>query len=47
MNNDDSEEFGNVAPNTQHNNEQDVSIDAKESEWFGCFDPGERKIFSQ
>ena len=46
MNNDDSEEFRNVAPNTPRNNEQNVSTGVKKSEFFGCFGLGETKIFT-
>ena len=39
-----SEEFGNVvAPNAQYRDEQDKDIGSKESELFGCFDPGKDK----
>ena len=36
--------FGNVvAPNAQYTDEQDKDIGSKESELFGCFDPGKDK----
>ncbi|CAB4042533.1 ATP-dependent DNA helicase PIF1, partial [Paramuricea clavata] len=39
-----SEEFGNVvAPNAQYRDEQDKDIGSKESDLFGCFDPGKDK----
>ena len=39
-----SEEFGNVvAPNAQYRDEQDKDIGSKESELFGCLDPGKDK----
>ena len=40
----DSDQFVNVAPCAQHSDEQDVSTGTKESELFGCFDPGKTKM---
>ena len=37
--NDELEEFSEVAPNTQHRQNEDQDIGAKPSELFGCFDP--------
>lgn len=37
----------NVAPNSEHVNEQDRTAKAKPSELFGCFDPGKNKQRSQ
>ena len=39
--------FDSVAPNAQHNNEQDIAKKQKPSELFGCFDPGNNKQHSQ
>jgi hypothetical protein len=38
---------GNVAPNTQHIDEQDLTVGKKASDLFGCFDPGTNKQHSQ
>ena len=38
--NDKLEEFVDVAPNTQHRDEQDQEIGTKRSPLYGCFDPG-------
>ncbi|KAL9956638.1 hypothetical protein ACROYT_G038144 [Oculina patagonica] len=48
-NNDDDEleEFPDVAPNTQHIEKQDREIGAKPSALFGCFDPGTNKQHNQ
>ncbi|XP_078383037.1 uncharacterized protein LOC144665645 [Oculina patagonica] len=48
-NNDDDEleEFPDVAPNTQHIDKQDREIGAKPSAFFGCFDPGTNKQHNQ
>ena len=43
----DSDETGNIAPCTQHSDEQDQSTERKESQLFGCFDPGDNKVHSQ
>jgi len=41
------EEFVDVAPNTQHRDEQDQEIGTKPSPLFGCFDPGTNKQHNQ
>ena len=39
-----SDEYGcNVAPNAQHIDEQDLTVEKKASGLFGCFDPGTHK----
>ena len=43
----DSDEIGNIAPCTQHNDELDFSTERKKSELFGCFHPGENTGHSQ
>ena len=45
--NDELEEFVDVAPNTQHRDEQDQEIGTKPSPLFGCFDPGTNKQHNQ
>ena len=40
VNNAEHDNFDNVAPNTEHINNQDCTIKNKPSELFGCFDPG-------
>ena len=48
MNNEECDNIGdNVAPNSEHVNEQDRAAKAKPSELFGCFDPGKNKQHSQ
>jgi endonuclease/exonuclease/phosphatase (EEP) superfamily protein YafD len=42
-----SDEYNIVAPNAQYRDEQDKDIGSKESELFGCFDPGKNKQHSQ
>ena len=42
-----SEEFASVAPNAQHRDEQDQEIGSKNSEMYGCFDPGKEKQHKQ
>ena len=39
--------FDNVAPNTEHINNQDCTIKNTPSELFGCFDPGKNKQHKQ
>ena len=41
--NDELKEFVDVAPNSQHRDEQDHEIGAKPSPLFGCFEPGTNK----
>ena len=41
--NDELKEFVDVAPNTQHGDEQDQEIGAKPSPLFWCFGPGKNK----
>ena len=45
--NDELEEFPEVAPNTQHREKEDQEIGAKPSELFGCFDPSTNKQSNQ
>jgi len=45
--NDELIEFADVAPNTQHRDEQDQVIGAKPSPLFGCFDPDTNKQHNQ
>jgi len=45
--NDELEEFVDVAPNSQHRDEQDQEIGTKPSPLFGCFDPGTNKQHNQ
>ena len=48
MNNEECDNIGdNVAPNSEHVNEQDRAAKARPSELFGCFDPGKNKQHSQ
>ena len=46
MNNAEYDNFDNVAPNTEHNN-QECAFKNKPSELFGCFDPGKNKQHKQ
>ena len=45
--NDELEEFVDVAPNTQHRDEQDQELGTKPSSLIGCFDPGTNKQHNQ
>lgn len=45
--NDELEEFPDIAPNTQHREKQDEEIGAKPSALYGCFDPGTNKQHNQ
>ena len=45
--NDELEEFPELAPNTQHKEKEDQEIGAKPSDLFGCFDPSTNKQSSQ
>jgi len=45
--NHDNDDFGNVAPNAQHVNEQDKQAEKTASELYGCFDPGKNKLHNQ
>ena len=45
--NDELEEFPELAPNTQHKEKEDQEIGAKPSELYGCFDPSTNKQSSQ
>ena len=47
LDNNELEEFGNVAPTAQYNDQQDQNTGTKPSELFGCFDPGSNKQHSQ
>ena len=47
MNNAECDNFDNVAPNAEHINQQDCSVEDKPSELFGCFDPGKNKQHNQ
>ena len=40
-------DYGNVAPNAQHNDEQDVLVGTNDSELLACFEPGNDKLHSQ
>ena len=40
-------DFGNAAPNAQHNDEQDVLVGTKDSELLACIEPGNDKLHSQ
>ena len=43
-----SDEYGSgIAPNAQHIDEQDLTCGKKESDLFGCFDPGTQKQHTQ
>ena len=47
VNNAEYDNFDNVAPNTEHINNQDCAIKNKASKLFGCFDPGKNKQHKQ
>ena len=47
VNNAKYDNFDNVAPNTEHINNQDGTIKNKPNELFGCFDPGKNKQHKQ
>ena len=47
MNNNEFDNFNNVAPNAEHINKQDCAIKEKHSELFGCFDPGKKRQHNQ
>ena len=47
MNNAEYDNFDNVAPNAEHVNQQDCSVEDKPSELFGCFDHGKNKQHNQ
>ena len=47
VNNAEYHNFDNVAPNTEHINNQDCTIENRPSELFGCFDPGKNKQHKQ
>ena len=40
-------DYGKVAPNTQHNDEQDVLVGTKDGELLACIEPGNDKLHSQ
>ena len=40
-------DFGNVAPNAQRNDEQDVLVETKDIELLACFEAGNDKLRSQ
>lgn len=43
IDNNEVEDFQDIAPCTQHNDDQDESEGQKPSEFFGCFNPSKRK----
>ena len=47
VNNAEYDNFNNVAPNTEHINNQDCANKNMPSELFGCFDPGKNKQHKQ